>query len=165
MRLNFETEYFAISYHNIQPSFDFITVSHKKLKERRTKTTWKARELTSPFICLPFEWLLLSRKAAGNRPVRAPCFISFILSLNHLTRNMRRQNAPLLPGGDCRSLGCRGYLRALLDARILLGTTTRFDRHLPQAHLLVMSLIHLLYISTADLVSSNTSQNFSCYTY
>ena len=46
-----------------------------------------------------------------------------------------------VPGGGCRSLGCRGYLRALLDARISLGTTTRFDRHLPQAHLLVMSLM------------------------
>ena len=34
MRLNFETEYFAISYHNMQPSFDFITVSHKKQKEK-----------------------------------------------------------------------------------------------------------------------------------
>ena len=38
-----------------------------------------------------------------------------------------------------RSLGCRGYLRALLDARISLGTTTRPHRHLPQARLLAMS--------------------------
>ena len=45
-----------------------------------------------------------------------------------------------VPGGGCRSLGCRGYLRALLDARISLGTTTRLHRHLPQAHLLAMSL-------------------------
>ena len=41
--------------------------------------------------------------------------------------------------GVCRSLGCRGYLRALLDAGILLGTTTRPDRHLLQAPLLAMS--------------------------
>ena len=46
----------------------------------------------------------------------------------------------MVPGGGCHSLGCRGYLRALLDAPISLGTTTRFHRHLPQAHLLVMSL-------------------------
>ena len=70
MRLNFETEYFAISYHNMQPSFDLITVSHKKQKDRRTKTTWKARELTSPFL-----WLLLSRKETGNRRVSAATFI------------------------------------------------------------------------------------------
>ena len=42
--------------------------------------------------------------------------------------------------GGCRSLSCRGYLRALLDARISLGTTTRLHRHLLQAHLLAMSL-------------------------
>ena len=42
--------------------------------------------------------------------------------------------------GGCRSLGCRGYLRALLNARISLWTTTRFHRHLPQTHLLAMSL-------------------------
>ena len=42
--------------------------------------------------------------------------------------------------GGCRSLGCRGYLRALLDTRISPGTTTRFLRHLPQAHRLAMSL-------------------------
>ena len=29
----------------VQPSFDLITVSHRKQKERRTKTTLKAREL------------------------------------------------------------------------------------------------------------------------
>ena len=46
-----------------------------------------------------------------------------------------------VPGRGCHSLGCRGYLRALLDARISLGTTTRLHRHLPQAHLLAMSLI------------------------
>ena len=46
-----------------------------------------------------------------------------------------------VPGGGCHSLGCRGYLRALLDAPISLGTTTRLHRHLPQAHLLAMSLI------------------------
>ena len=46
-----------------------------------------------------------------------------------------------VPGGGCHSLGCHGYLRALLDAPISLGTTTRFYRHLPQAHLLAMSLI------------------------
>ena len=45
--------------------------------------------------------------------------------------------------GVCRSLGYRAYLRALLDARISLGTTTRLHRHLPQAHLLVMSLTTL----------------------
>ena len=45
----------------------------------------------------------------------------------------------MVPGGGCRSMGCRGYLRALLDACISLGTTTRFHRHLSQAHLLVMS--------------------------
>ena len=45
-----------------------------------------------------------------------------------------------VPGGGCRSLGCHGYLRALLDARILLGTTTCLNRHLPQVHLLAMSL-------------------------
>ena len=42
--------------------------------------------------------------------------------------------------GGCCSLGCRGYLRALLDARISLSTTTRLHRQLPQAHLLPMSL-------------------------
>ena len=77
MRLNFETEYFAISYHNMQPSFDPITVSHKKQKERSTKTTWKARELTDAYARFT---------GAYQR----------LLSLNHLTRNMRRQNAPLL---------------------------------------------------------------------
>ena len=46
-----------------------------------------------------------------------------------------------VPGGGCRSLGCRGYLCALFDARISFGTTTCFHRHLPQAHLLPMSLI------------------------
>ena len=46
-----------------------------------------------------------------------------------------------VPGGGCCSLGCRGYLRPLLEARILLGTTTCFNRHLLQAHLLAMSLI------------------------
>ena len=45
-----------------------------------------------------------------------------------------------VPGGGCRSLGCRGYLHPLLEARISLGTTTRFHRHLLQAHLLAMSL-------------------------
>ena len=46
-----------------------------------------------------------------------------------------------VPGGGCHSLGCCGYLCALLEAHISLGTTTRFHVHLPQAHLLVMSLI------------------------
>ena len=46
-----------------------------------------------------------------------------------------------VPGGGCRSLGCRGYLRALLNTRISPGTATRFHRHLPQAHRLAMSLI------------------------
>ena len=48
-----------------------------------------------------------------------------------------------VPGGGCRSLGCRGYLRALLDTRISPGTTTRFHRHLPQAHRLAMNLTSL----------------------
>ena len=42
--------------------------------------------------------------------------------------------------GGCCSLGCRGYLRGLLDARISLGTTTRLHRQLPQAHLLPLGL-------------------------
>ena len=50
----------------------------------------------------------------------------------------------MVPGGGCSSLGCCGYLCALLNARILLGTTTRFHtRHLPQAHLLAMSLMNI----------------------
>jgi len=52
----------------------------------------------------------------------------------------------MVPGGGCRSLGCRGYLRALLDARISLGTTTRLHRQLPQAHLLAMSLILIILL-------------------
>ena len=70
-----------------------------------------------------------------------------------------------VPGGGCRSLGCRGYLRALLDARISLGTTTRLHRHLPQAHLLAMSSTNELIkfelsprkISKADVSSVSTS--------
>ena len=34
----------------MQPYFDLITVSHKKQKERRTKTTLEARELTLAYI-------------------------------------------------------------------------------------------------------------------
>ena len=41
-----------------------------------------------------------------------------------------------VPGG-----GCLGYLSGLSEARILLGTPTRLHRHLPQVHLLAMSLI------------------------
>ena len=48
-----------------------------------------------------------------------------------------------VPGGGCGSLSCHGYLRPLLEARILLGTTTRFHRHLLQAHLLAMTLISI----------------------
>ena len=36
----------------MQPSFDLITVSHEKQKERRTKTTLKARELTFSYIAI-----------------------------------------------------------------------------------------------------------------
>ena len=43
-------------------------------------------------------------------------------------------------GGGCHSLGCRGYLCATLEACIWLRTTTHFHSHLPQAHLLAMSL-------------------------
>ena len=42
--------------------------------------------------------------------------------------------------GFCHSLDCREYLYTLLDARISLGTTTPFHRHLPQVHLSAMSL-------------------------
>ena len=47
-----------------------------------------------------------------------------------------------VPGGGCSSLNCHGYLRTLLMAHILLGTptSTPFHRHLPQVHLLAMSL-------------------------
>ena len=31
-----------------------------------------------------------------------------------------------VPGGGCHSLGCYGYLQALLEAHISLGTTTHF---------------------------------------
>ena len=70
-----------------------------------------------------------------------------------------------VPGGGCRSLGCRGYLRALLDAHISLSTTTRLHRHLPQAHLLAMSLTTELIkfelsprkISKADVSSVSLS--------
>ena len=34
----------------MQPSFDLLTVTHKKQKDRRTKTTSKARELTFAYI-------------------------------------------------------------------------------------------------------------------
>ena len=76
----------------MQPSFDLITVSHKKQKEGRTKTTLKAREFAyiviSRFIFLvAFKWLLLGRKEAGNRRVRvlyrrisAATFIKSIVS-------------------------------------------------------------------------------------
>ena len=36
----------------MQPSFDLITVSHKKQRDRRTKTTLKARELTFAYIAI-----------------------------------------------------------------------------------------------------------------
>ena len=36
----------------MQPSFDLTTVSHEKQKERRTKTTLKARELTFSYIAI-----------------------------------------------------------------------------------------------------------------
>ena len=58
----------------------------------------------------------------------------------------------MVPGGGCRSLGCRGYLCALFDARISFGTTTCFHRHLPQAHLLPMSLIKFHVIWSAMLL-------------
>ena len=41
-------------------------------------------------------------------------------------------------------MGCHGYLHTLLEARILFSTTTHFHRHLPQAYLLVMSLIIII---------------------
>ena len=45
----------------MQPSFDLITVSHKKRKKRRTKTTWKARELTFAYIAFSlFTFLVAS---------------------------------------------------------------------------------------------------------
>ena len=55
--------------------------------------------------------------------------------------------------GGCRSLGCRGYLRALLDARISLGTTTRLHTHLPQAHLLAMSLNFVNSSDSSSVIS------------
>ena len=63
-----------------------------------------------------------------------------------------------VPGGGCRSLGCRGYLRALLDTRISPGTTTRFHRHLPQAHRLAMSLTSLKFHSITLKERKFTSQ-------
>ena len=51
--------------------------------------------------------------------------------------------------------GCHGYLHALLDTHISLGTT-RFRRHLPQAHLLAMSLNNsYIFASTLILTICN----------
>ena len=48
----------------MQPSFDLITVSHKKQKERGTKTTLKARELTFAYI---FAFIFLVPSVGSKR--------------------------------------------------------------------------------------------------
>ena len=88
----------------MQPSFDLLTVSHKKQKERRTKTTLKATELAFAYIAISlfislvasvgFCWVEKRRETDAN--ARLAGAYQRLLSLNHLTRNMRRQNALLL---------------------------------------------------------------------
>ena len=52
----------------------------------------------------------------------------------------------MVPGGGFHSLCCCWWLCTLLKARISVGTTTHFHRNVPQAHLLVMSLIEMCYV-------------------
>ena len=85
----------------MQPSFDLITVSRKKQKERRTKTTLKARGLTFAHIAISlFIFLIVasvgSKRGGKQTHVLLSGAYQRLLSLNHLTRNMRRQNALLL---------------------------------------------------------------------
>ena len=88
----------------MQPSFDLMTVSHKKQKERIMKTTLMAREtfayiailLCSFFVYLfsGFCWVEKRRETDAYA-----CFAGGyqrLLSLNDQTWNMHRQNAPLL---------------------------------------------------------------------
>lgn len=88
----------------MQPSFDLMTVSHKKQKERITKTTLMAREtfeyiailLCSFFVYLFSGFCWVEKRRETDAYARFAGAYQRLLSLNHQTRNMRRQNAPLL---------------------------------------------------------------------
>ena len=63
-----------------------------------------------------------------------------------------------VPGGGCRSLGCHGYLRSLLEACISPANTIRCYSHLARAHLLATTLMRAwLTIPVAYALGSQAS--------
>ena len=69
----------------MQPSFDLIAVSHKKQKERKTKRTLKARELTFADIAIS---LFISLVAAigskiGGKQTRKRALQAHISGYSH----------------------------------------------------------------------------------
>ena len=69
--------------------------------ERRTKTTLKARELALAYIAISL-FIFLVASVGSKKRWEKDAYAHFagayqrLLSLNRLTRNVRRQNAPLL---------------------------------------------------------------------